>query len=60
MQSEEMLRLEIAQLEAAGRRYGAFLQRRREERRSRVWGHIRRATMRQEAGEGCEREQTGS
>lgn len=60
MQSEEMLRPEIAQLEAAGRRYGALLQKNREERRGRVRGHIRRATMRQEAGEGCKREQTGS
>ena len=57
MQSEEMLRLEIAQLEAAGRRYGALLQKNHEERRGRVRGHIRRATMRQE---GCKREQTGS
>lgn len=56
MQNEEMLRLEIAQLEAAGRRYGALLQRNREERCGRIRGHIRRATTRREAGEGCKRE----
>lgn len=60
MQSEEMLRLEIAQLEAAGRRYGALLQRSREERRGRIRGHIRRATIRREADEGCARGRIGS
>lgn len=46
MDSEEMLRLEYAMLQDAGRRYGNCLERNRRERLDRIRAHQSRAGMR--------------